>query len=55
MTTVYEKLINQRDNFITAAIQAESDFMKAVWLNRAENVSKKINDVSLNDASMELE
>ena len=52
--TKYEKLITERDNFIMAAIRAESDFMKALWINRAKKVSEKINAVSLNEASAEV-
>ena len=47
--TKYEKLINARDNFITAAIRAEDGFMKALWINRAENISKELETVSLNE------
>ena len=50
----YEKLINQRDNFIKAAINAKSDFMKALWVHRAEKVTEELIDMSLNDASKEI-
>lgn len=46
----YAKLIQLKDNFISAAVNSESDDMTALWIMRAENVQKEIDTMSIEDA-----
>lgn len=49
--TKYEKLLTMKDNFTRAASRAESNSMIALWTVRAEDVQKKLDDISLKEAT----
>ena len=48
--TKYERLLTMKDNFTRAASKAENNFMIALWTVRAEDVQKKLDEITLEEA-----
>ena len=48
--TKYEKLLTMKDNFTRAASKAENNFMIALWIFRAEDVQKKLDEITIEKA-----
>ena len=48
--TKYEKLLTMKDNFTRAASKAKSNFMIALWTVRAEDVQKKLDEITVEKA-----
>ena len=50
----YSKLITMKDNFIKAASESESDFMRACWMNKANAIQEEINKLTVKEAQEEV-
>ena len=53
--TKYAKLKTMKDNFSKAASMARSNDMIALWVTRAEDVQKQMDEMTLEEASKEVE
>lgn len=53
--TKYAKLKAMKDNFIHAASKAKDHYMIALWIQRAEETQKKMDELSIEEAEMEVE
>lgn len=51
--TKYEKLKTMADNFRRAQAAAESNFMIALWIFRAEDTEKKLEKITMKEAMEE--
>ena len=49
--TKYEKLLTMKDNFTRAASKAENNSMKLMWTVRAEDVQRKLDKITLEEAT----
>lgn len=50
----YSKLITMKDNFTNASIEAESNYMKLYWKNKADTVQNEINNMTVAEAQEEV-
>ena len=52
--TVYESLKRKEETLIGAALRAESQDMKAMWLAKSKELKKKLNEMTIEEAEKEV-
>ena len=50
----YSRLITMKDNFTKAAIEADSNFMKLYWQNKADAIQNEMDNMTVAEAQEEV-